>query len=259
MVPSRAEEMRSFALQLADLARPIALRYFRTALIIARKADGSAVTVADLEIETELRRRIAERFPDHGIIGEETGGTRGRHYTWILDPIDGTQSFISGSPLFGLLIGLLHDERPILGLIDIPATEERWVGDGARTLFNGSEAHVSRCTSLAEARLYTTSLDVPAPNQRKSLDRLCNKVPFACYDGNCYAYGLLASGHCDLVVDFGLEPSDYMPLVTVITGSGGSITDWYGRPLGLDSDGRVIAAASQKLLEEAIEILNQPA
>ena len=215
------------------------------------------MTAADLEIETELRRRIAERFPDHGIIGEETGGTRGQNYTWVLDPIDGTQSFISGSPLFGLLIGLLHDERPILGLIDIPATSERWIGDDKRTVFNGGEAYVSGCTSLADARLYTTSLDVPAPEQRKCLDRLCSAVPFKCYDGNCYAYGLLASGHCDLVVDYGLEPSDYIPIVAVITGAGGSITDWDGRPLRLDSDGRVIAAASPKLLEEAIETLKR--
>jgi myo-inositol-1(or 4)-monophosphatase len=216
------------------------------------------VTVADLEIETELRLRITERFPDHGIIGEETGGTQGEHYTWVLDPIDGTQSFISGSPLFGLLIGLLYHERPVLGLIDIPATTERWVGDGDKTLFNDGEARVSRCRSLGEARLYTTSLDVPVPEQRKRLGRLCGKVSFRYYDGNCYAYGLLASGHCDLVVDFGLEPSDYMPLVAVITGAGGSITDWNGRTLGLDSDGRVVAAASRELLEEAIEALNFP-
>jgi len=226
---------------------------------VKRKCDGSPVTVADLEIETELRRRLAERFPDHGIIGEETGGTKGEHYTWVLDPIDGTQSFISGSPLFGLLIGVLHDECPVLGLIDIPATTERWVGDGGRTLFNDREARVSTCRSLPEARLYTTSLDVHAPDEHKRLDRLCSEVPFKCYDGNCYAYGLLASGHCDLVVDFGLDPSDYLPLVAVITGAGGSITDWDGRPLRLDSDGRVIAAASRKLLEQAIETLNQPA
>ena len=257
IVPSSAEEARSFALHLADVARPIALRYFRAALAVKRKGDRSPVTVADLEIETELRRRIAKRFPDHGIIGEETGGTKGEHYTWIIDPIDGTQSFISGSPLFGLLIGLLHDEHPVLGLIDIPATEERWVSDDERTSFNGREAHASGCTSLADARLYTTSLDVPAPAQRRRLDRLCNKVPFKCYDGNCYAYGLLASGHCDLVVDFGLEPFDYMPLVAVITGAGGSITDWHGRPLSLDFDGRVVAAASRELLDEAIETLNR--
>jgi myo-inositol-1(or 4)-monophosphatase len=252
------EEAHSLARQLADVARPIALRYFRTPMTVMRKADGSPRTLADLAIEGELKRRISKRFPDHGIIGEETGGTKGEHYTWILDPIDGTQNFVSGCPLFGLLVGLLHDERPILGLIDIPATAERWVGDGEKTSFNEREAHVSGCTSLAKARLCTTSLDVPEPDQRRRLDRLCGRVPFTCFDGDCYSYGLLASGRCDLVVDFGLEPSDYMPLVAVITGAGGAITDWDGDALGLGSDGRVVAAGSRELLEQAIETLNEP-
>lgn len=256
---SSATQALSFAIELADAARPIAMRYFRTPLSVTRKADGTLVTVADFKIEHELRRRIGERFPDHGIMGEETGATQGAHYTWIVDPIDGTQSFVTGCPLFGTLIGLLHDGEPVFGLIDIPATSERWLGDGDKTWFNGRSARASDCASLSEARLYSTSLDVGAPGDRARLDRLCGKVSLARYSGDCYAYGLLASGHCDLVVDFGLEPWDYLPLERVISGAGGSVTDWDARPLGVNSDGRVVAAATHDLLAEAIATLQESA
>ena len=258
MDPSLAQA-RSFAMHLADVARSIALRYFRTPLAVSRKADGSPVTAADLEIERELRRGLSEQFPDHGFLGEETGGARGRRYTWVLDPIDGTRSFVSGCPLFGTLLGLLDNDAPVLGLIDIPAMQERWVGDGKQTRLNDSLAHVSDCTSLRAARLYSTSLDVAAPADRARLDALCSKVSLTRYSGDCYAYGLLASGYCDLVVDFGLQPHDYLPLVAVVTGAGGSITDWDARPLSLRSDGRVVAAATPALLDDALCSLREAA
>jgi inositol-phosphate phosphatase / L-galactose 1-phosphate phosphatase / histidinol-phosphatase len=249
-------EAMAFAIELADVARPIALKYFRTPLAVSSKSDGTPVTLADQAIEAELRRRIRERFPDHGIIGEETGGRRGERYTWIIDPIDGTRSFVSGCPLFGTMIGLLREDEPVFGLIDIPATGERWVGDGRETSFKGRKAHASDCASLGEARLYTTSIDIPAPADLERLNRVCSRVSFTRYSGDCYAYGLLASGHCDLVIDFGLDPYDYLPLVGVVTGAGGAITDWETRPLRVQSDGRVVAAATQTLLEEAIRILD---
>ena len=251
-----SREAMAFAMELADMARPIALKYFRTPLAVTSKSDGTPVTLADQAIETELRRRIRERFPDHGIIGEETGGSRGERYTWIIDPIDGTRSFVSGCPLFGTMIGLLREDEPVFGLIDIPATGERWVGDGRETSFNGRSARASDCALLGEARLYTTSIDIPAPADLERLNRVCSRVSFTRYSGDCYAYGLLASGHCDLVIDFGLDPYDYLPLVGVVTGAGGAITDWEARPLRVQSDGRVVAAATQTLLEEAIRILD---
>jgi len=247
----------AFAMELADAARPIALKYFRTPVAIMSKSDGTPVTLADQAIEAELRRRIRERFPDHGIIGEETGGGRGERYTWIIDPIDGTRSFVSGCPLFGTMIGLLREDEPVLGLIDIPATGERWVGDGRETNFNGLKARASECGSLGEARLYTTSIDIPAPADLERLNRVCNRVSFTRYSGDCYAYGLLASGHCDVVIDFGLDPYDYLPLVGVVIGAGGAITDWESRPLRVESNGRVVAAATERLLREAIRTLQE--
>jgi inositol-phosphate phosphatase / L-galactose 1-phosphate phosphatase / histidinol-phosphatase len=253
-----SREAMAFAMELADVARPIALKYFRTPMTVTSKSDGTPVTLADQAIEAELRRRIRERFPDHGIIGEETGGGRGERYTWIIDPIDGTRGFVSGCPLFGTMIGLLREDEAVFGLIDIPATGERWVGDGRETSFNGRKAHASDCASLAEARAYTTSIDIPAPADLERLNRVCSRVSFTRYSGDCYAYGLLASGHCDLVIDFGLDPYDYLPLVGVVTGAGGAITDWQTRSLCVQSDGRVVAAATQTLLDQAIRTLQEP-
>jgi histidinol phosphatase-like enzyme (inositol monophosphatase family) len=251
-----------FAQHLADTARTVALRYFRTSPHIICKADKSPVTVADCEIESLLRQLIHERYPRHGIIGEEYGRAPGvspaESYNWILDPIDGTKSFIMGNPLFGTLIGLLRGDEPVIGLIDLPAMGERWIGAGKSTTFNDGmndcAAVASKCHSIEQTRLYIA----PAPGQADehygiaALSRLAALTNPVC---DCYAYGLLASGHCDLVVESGLEPFDYLPLVPVINGAGGWMTDWSGNPLSLNSDGRVIAAATKPLLETAINVL----
>lgn len=254
-----------FAQHLADAARTVALQYFRTSLDIICEADESPVTVADCEIESLLRQLIHERYPHHGIIGEEYGHapgvSPGENYSWILDPIDGTKSFIMGNPLFGTLIGLLRRDEPVIGLIDLPATGERWIGAGKSTIFNDGTkdcpAVVSKCHSIEQTRLYIA----PALGQAGQADEqygiaaLSRRVALTNPVCDCYAYGLLASGHCDLVVESGLEPFDYLPLVPVINGAGGWITDWDGNPLSLNSDGRVIAAATKPLLEAAINVL----
>jgi len=249
------EEILSFANHLADAAGPIALRYFRTPLEVVTKADESPVTRADREIEHALRGLIRERFPVHGVIGEEEGGSAGARYTWVLDPIDGTKSFVTGCPLFGTLIGFLAGDHPLVGVIDIPTTAERWSGNGENAALGATPAAVSRCESLALARLYTTSLEYFDPGQKKHFERLDRSVALTRYSGDCYAYGLLASGHCDLVVDADLAPYDYLPIVPVVTGAGGHMSDWEGRPLTLRSGGHVVAASSRKLLDAALEIL----
>ena len=246
----------ALALRLADAARPIAMAHFRNPLAIDIKADHSPVTIADRVIEAELRKLIQQDFPSHGILGEEFGTTRGSDFTWVLDPIDGTKSFISGLPLFGTLIALLHGEQPVLGIIDIPAMSERWLGQrGQPSLFNGAVSRVSACERLEDARVLTTSPDMFDAEGWRRFDVLGRRAAFRRYGGDCYLYGLLASGHCDLVVEMGLQPYDYLAMVTVIEGAGGKISDWRGNTLGLHSKGDVIAAASESLWRQALDAL----
>ena len=245
-----------FAAELADAARPIALRWFRTPLDIERKGDESPVTIADRAIEDELRARIRAAYPDHAILGEERGQEGSGRYTWVIDPIDGTKSFITGLPLFGTLIALADAGRPVLGVIDAPATGERWVGTAAGTSFGNAPARASGCRSLAEARLYTTSPDFFDAATWPRYDALSRRAAFRRFGGDCYPYGLLASGHCDLVIEASLQPYDFMALAPVVEGAGGVITDWEGRPLTIASGPRVIAAATRELLDEVLGLLN---
>ena len=199
---------------------------------------------------------IEREFPGHGILGEEFGASRGSEFTWVLDPIDGTKSFISGVPLFGTLIALLHGEQPVLGIIDIPATGERWLGQrGKPSLFNGAISKVSGCASIEAARVFTTSPDMFDAEGWRRFDALSRRAAFRRYGGDCYIYGLLASGHCDLVIETGLQPYDYLAMVPVIEGAGGKISDWRGSTLCLQSKGDVIAAASEALWAQALDAL----
>lgn len=253
------EQALGFAQYLADVGGKIACQYFRSPLKISCKPDRSPVTAADFEVERTLRQLIRRRYPHHGIIGEEYGSMRAGDYSWVIDPIDGTGGFAMANPLFGVLIGLLSQNKPILGLIDLPALKERWVGDGKFAKFIDSAqvrvANASSCHALEEARLYFSTPSLDAHTEALLIDNLCERAAVAYHGCDCYAYGLLASGYCDLVVESGLEPYDYLPLIPVVTGAGGWITDWKGRPLGLNSGDRVIAAANKPLLDAAIDAL----
>ena len=252
------QQAAAFAMRLADAARPIALDYFRQALTIEIKPDRSPVTVADRAIEREMRRLIKEHFPSHGVLGEEYGNSAGSEFTWVLDPIDGTKSYLCGLPLFGTLIALLHGQQPVLGVIDMPAMDERWTGMvGAASSFNAAPARVSACERIEQARVFTTSPDMFAAEDWQRFDALSRRAAIRRYGGDCYSYGLLASGHCDLIVETGLQPYDFMALVPVIEGAGGTVSDWQGNALNLQSEGHVIAAASQKLWAEAIDALQR--
>ena len=244
------------AMRLADTARRLARASFRTALAVQIKADGSPVTAVDREIETEMRRLIRATFPTHAIRGEEYGAEGDREFTWVLDPIDGTKSYITGFPLFGSLIALVRGGRPLLGVIEAPILGERWVGAAGRaTRLNGEPAAGSACRSLERAVVYTTSAELFDPEDRAGFERVGARCALRRFGGDCYLYGLLASGHCDLVIESRLKPHDFMALIPVIEGAGGRISDWAGRPLGLESDGRVVAAATEALWREAIERL----
>lgn len=251
------EPFIDLAERLADASGAIVRRYFRTTLEVEDKPDKSPVTVADREAETAIRELIEEAFPDHGIVGEEYGAVRAdAKYVWVLDPIDGTKSFITGKPLFGTLIGLLHEGAAVLGLIDQPVLGERWLGARGRpTTLNGRPVHVRPCGDLGRAALYATSPHMFEGADKQAFARVRDAVKLSLYGADCYAYGLLACGFADLVVEASLAVYDYCGVVAVIEGAGGVITDWTGAPLGLGSDGRVVAAGDRRSHERALELL----
>jgi len=244
-----------FAADVADAVRAQALHHFRSALTIDDKADSSPVTVADREIEAYMRARITESFPADGIFGEEQGPTHlESRDIWVVDPIDGTKSFVSGHPLFGNLMARLRDGKPQLGQIDMPALSERWQGvAGAPSTHNGMPCKTSGCTSLSSARAYTTDPELFIGETRPVYETLRASVRLLRFGGDCYNYGLLASGHCDVVLEIGLQPYDYLPVVQIIQGAGGVVTDWSGRELGLNSGGDVLASATPELHRAMLE------
>jgi inositol-phosphate phosphatase / L-galactose 1-phosphate phosphatase / histidinol-phosphatase len=174
----------------------------------------------------------------------------------VLDPIDGTKSFISGYPLFGSLIALAQGPRTVLGVVEAPALQERWVGaEGRATLLNGKPARTSECRSLAQAILYTTTTESFDEVERRRFEALGSRTALRRFGGDCYLYGLLASGYCDLVIEAKLKPHDFMAAIPIVTGAGGRISDWRGAPLEVSSDGRLLAAATEELWREALEAL----
>ncbi len=247
----------AFANTLADTAGEIVRRYFRRGVAVDDKPDMSPVTVADREAESALRALIETRFPGHGILGEEHGSVRADgERVWVLDPIDGTKSFISGVPLFGTLIALVERGVPVLGVIDQPISRERWIGArGYKTTLNGAAISTRACPALASATLFATSPDMFKGADADAFQRLKSAVKLARFGGDCYAYGLLAAGFIDVVVEASLKPYDYAALVPVIAGAGGSVTDWRGNPLGLASDGRVLACGDPRLAGTARHLL----
>ncbi len=255
------EPFIALAERLADTARGIVTGYFRRPLDVARKADESPVTAADREAETAMRALIAESFPEHGVVGEEHGTERAEaDYVWVIDPLDGTKRFITGHAQFGCLIALLRHGQPILGVIDMPVLEERWVGAAGRpTVHSGhtalGEVRVRPCPVLGEAILYATSPHMFPGTDFAAFERVREAVRQPMYGSECYAYGLLASGFVDLVIESTMAVYDFMALIPVVTGAGGTITDWRGGTLGLDSDGRVLAAGDARCHAAALALL----
>jgi histidinol phosphatase-like enzyme (inositol monophosphatase family) len=253
----------ALAARLAEAARAVARRHFRQGLAVEDKADESPVTRADREAETAMRALIAAAHPDHGIHGEEFGVENpGAEFVWVLDPIDGTKRFITGNPLFGSLVALLQGGRPILGLIDMPILGERWVGAaGHATTFTDRsgtrEARTRPCADLAAATLLATTPDMFKGADAPAFRRLHDGVKLALYGGDCFNYGLLSSGFADLVVEANLAPYDHLAHAPIIAGAGGVMTDWQGRPTGLDTDGRVLCAGDRRCHDLAISLLQR--
>jgi myo-inositol-1(or 4)-monophosphatase len=245
----------------ADAAGAVIRRYFRLLPDVETKSDNSPVTLADQGAEAEIRSIFVTHTPDFGIIGEEMGGAATGRMTWVIDPIDGTRAFITGRPIFAILIALLDDGVPILGLIDQPITGERWIAHDGTLRFTGPHGRpgTRRIASLAEAELSCTSPEMFRPAQRarfSSLAAACRRVT---YGGDAYAYGLLALGQIDIIAEAGLKPWDWAALVPIIEAAGGSVTDWQGRALTLESVGEVLALGDPANRDAAIAALNDAA
>ena len=257
------ETESEFACRMADAAEAEILKCFRQSLNIEDKADTSPVTQADKNSERVMRALLAEHFPDHGIVGEEYGKEReDAEFVWVLDPIDGTKSFIAGLPLFGTLIALLHNGRPVVGVINQPYTKERWLGvSGKPTTLNGKEIHTRPCTQLNQAVLFSTAdkLMFVKPEEKKAFNALCAKTKIERFSTDCYGYGLLSAGCGDIICETDLKLYDYAALVPIVSGAGGVMTDWEGNDLFETSnpDGKALAVGDKRLLKEAVEVLRK--
>lgn len=249
------------AVHIAEFAAKAALGYFRGQLGTEFKADDSPVTQADRGVEAQVRAYLAEQFPDHGIFGEEHGiEGRGRQRMWIIDPIDGTRSFLSGHPLFGFLLGHLNNDVPEIGIVGMPAMGEVFVGvKGEGATLNGVPIQSSDQTDLDESILYINEGENIFAHHPDVFGLLIKAGQTRRFSYDCYPHALLAAGHIDAVVDYGLQPYDYLPLKVVIEEAGGLITDWDGLPLTLNSDGRVLSAATPELHARLMQLVGSAA
>jgi myo-inositol-1(or 4)-monophosphatase len=270
-----AVDFAAFVERLAQVSGEVILPFFRSAIRAEDKSPGGVfdpVTEADRGAETAMRRLIGQTFPAHGVIGEEYGRDHPEaEYVWVLDPIDGTKSFVSGLPTWGTLIGLMHRGQPVYGMMAQPFTRERFYGDGkrasVRTLapshgegppseWATRTLHTRACSSLSEATLATTSpLLIRDDTDRKAYARVEAQVRLTRYGGDCYAYCALAAGFIDLVIETNLKPHDIVALVPIIEGAGGVVTTWDGDNAA--HGGRIIAAGDRAVYEEARGFLLQ--
>ncbi len=245
------------AQRLADAAGAAIRPYFRAEFGLESKGDSTPVTLADKAAETAIRRLLVAERPRDGIIGEEFGTEReSASRQWVIDPIDGTTSFVAGRPIFGTLIALMQDGWPVLGIIDQPILKERWVGAAGRpTTFNDRPVRTRACRALSEAILSTTSPNCFSAHEGEHFMALAQKTAHRrlIWGGDCYNYALLASGHVDIVVEAGLKLHDFAALIPVVDGAGGMMCDWAGEPLSADSAGDVIALGDAARLEDVLE------
>ncbi len=243
------QEFIEFAHTLADAAGHVIRPYFEAELAVEDKADKTPVTKADREAEAAMRALIEQHYPDHAIYGEEGGVKKTvSRYTWVLDPIDGTRAFIAGRKEWGTLVALCDDGVPILGLLDQPATGERWLGArGQTTQYQGLPTATRACAALKQAEFSTTSVNYFTPEQASRVVKLAQSCARTVRDGDCYAYGLLARGARDIVVDAGLKPYDILALAPIVEGAGGLLRGWDHQPVTLGHYANVYAVGTASL------------
>lgn len=258
-MPNGLSARLAAALAITANAARVSLAHFRADPEVEVKADASPVTVADRETEAAIREGLARAFPGEAIFGEEFGQSGEGGEMWIIDPIDGTRSFIGGVPLFGMLLGWLQAGTPALGIIRMPALDEVYAGArGLPATCNGAAIRASACTRLAQARLFLNEGDKLAIREPEIFARLIRAGELRRMGADCYPHALVARGTMDAVVDYDLQPYDYLPVSAVVEAAGGLMTDWQGNPLTMESDGRTVTAATPALHAELIEILNRP-
>lgn len=238
--------------RLADEAGKIILQHYRTGFAVDHKSDESPVTIADRGVEARIREILEIERPEDGILGEEYGPKDSKNgLTWVIDPIDGTKSFVVGRPTFGILIALCKDGIPVLGMIDQPVLKERWIGDGRTTTFNGTPVKTRACPALKQARIASTS---PA-QLPQCWEELNSKSNFMVWGGDCYSYGLLANGWLDGVIEDFLAPYDFLALPPIVHGAGGWMGDWDGKPLTVESKGKTLALGDAAMKDEMLSLL----
>jgi myo-inositol-1(or 4)-monophosphatase len=255
-----AIDFASFVDHLAGASGETILPFFRTALTVDNKKTGGfdPVTAADRAAEQAMRALIRQNFPDHGVVGEEYGAEHtDAEYVWVLDPIDGTKSFITGMVAWGTLIGLMRFGEPVFGMMNQPFTGEKFSGDGGAARYRGPagsrDLHVRACASLEGAILSTTSPLLMNDSDRAAFGRVENKVKLSRYGGDCYAYCMLAAGLIDLIIETEIKPYDIVPLIPVIAGAGGIVTTWENGPA--QGGGRTVAAGDPRVHAAALEML----
>jgi len=258
---SSDNEFSPFLDRLADAASDAIMPHFRSLRSVDNKlTDGfDPVTDGDRDGERAMRALINEHYPDHGIIGEEFGSENvDAAHIWVLDPIDGTRAFVSGLPTWGTLIGLRNQDRALCGMMCQPFTGERYAGDGQKAWYTGpggaKPLKVRACADISEATLFTTMPDLFSAAEQPCYDRVEARARLIRYGTDCYAYGIVAAGHGDLVVEAGMSTYDILALIPVIEGAGGVVTNWQGGP-ALDG-GTVLACGDKNIHRQALEILN---
>ncbi|HEY9187442.1 MAG TPA: inositol monophosphatase family protein [Ignavibacteria bacterium] len=248
-------DFKNFGLKLIEKSSVIIKKYYRKKIKIENKNDYSPVTRADKYTEKIIKKMILKEYPHHGVLGEELGEINSSAvYKWVIDPIDGTKTFISGVPLFGTLIALLKDETPIMGIINLPILGETLIGDGFSTVLNGNRTYIRPCNSISNAVLLTTDLEnIRIYSNINKFMNLVNKVKLFRTWGDCYGYYLLSTGYADIMIDPIMSSWDLLALIPIINGAGGVITDFSGNnPISSNS----IIASSKLIHEELILLLN---
>ena len=253
-------ELLKFGLNFADVSKKILQKNYFKNFDIEEKNDGSLVTNIDKEIEEKFRKTLKKKFPEHGVIGEEFGPeNENNEYVWILDPLDGTHSFIAGKPLFGTLICCMKNSKPIIGVVDIPILSQRWFGgEKLGVKFNNKKCiKISNKKKFKQTIMASTSLLMFDEKNLSKIIDIYKKVKFPVFGTDCYAYGLLLSGKIDLIIEANMKPWDYMAQAALIDEIGGLITDWDGNKLSLNSDGKIIASNFSNHHKEIVNLIKK--